>query len=195
MPFPEHFAVNVINQLSLHLKDIDFRELFNLPLYSDVIVCYRNQKFFLHKLILSARSPFFARLLQTEKGQKCAFIRIHDTSELIIFHQVLFYIYSLKIPQWYDGKHLRDLYRAAKLFELKNLSEFCIKELWNQNGVRFIKLATIAVERDSEFLKNSLCKIFKGFWPTIRPLSNWQTFVSRYPDFASKLLNTVREKK
>ncbi|GBM77359.1 hypothetical protein AVEN_52729-1 [Araneus ventricosus] len=194
MVVPEHFAAGVINHLRLQLEDVDLRGLFKHPLYSDVVLRYKDQEFLLHKLILSARSPFFARLLLTAKGQECRGLRLEGSFGIRTVAQVLRYIYGLKIPHWYDMEHLRDIYNVASFFELETLAEFCTKNILYRDGIRFIKLAIIAEENNSEYMKSSLRELFETHWPSITVLNSWQEFASRYPDFASDLMSAISEK-
>jgi len=105
MTMMESNIFNSLQQIQAQSKSqvlTSFSPFLNNPLLSDVVFIIENQKFFAHKLVLAARSPYFYALI-TQNSQSTANtleIEIQDASAFV-FLQVLQWMYS-GVVNWTD---------------------------------------------------------------------------------------------
>ncbi|GFT40779.1 speckle-type POZ protein [Nephila pilipes] len=124
-------TTNWIQAQSINMVDLkeDFGGLYVEGMLSDVKIRGTSRTFHVHKLILSARSPVFRKMLTAnvnEKNQE--YIDIQDTDDNTL-HLILQYMYTNNLEGLEWGSALR-LYAAALKYEivvLKNKCSFFLK--------------------------------------------------------------------
>lgn len=96
--------------------------------FSDFKFIVRSKEFHVHRNILSAASPVFAKLFTTGMEEARKKECIIGTIEPEIFSNLMQFIYCGKLPDEL-GKVAMKLYSAAHYYEIETLKEFCVHEL------------------------------------------------------------------
>lgn len=113
----------------------DFKRLFITKEGSDILITIDDRKFPAHKFILMARSPALYAKVSHEN--------IKNEVKPEIFQKILEFIYTCEIENLDD--HAEELLKAAHLYELQGLKEFCeysISDiLTTENAIRILLLA------------------------------------------------------
>jgi len=98
--------------------------------YSDVILHVQSKKFYAHKLVLAAASPYFDSIFQTRAVTKKASnsvkvenIIISSTQETDIFATFLNYLYTGEVTV--DKGNVGEIMRLANHFLVTKLRDFC----------------------------------------------------------------------
>ena len=136
----------LILRKSLEILAKDLTEFYLSKEMSDVQIKCGNQTFDAHKFILSARSPVFSRMLQSEmKEKRSGLVDLGDASPDMV-SELLKFIYTGsccvndKEP---DPQIVCDLLQAADKYELENLKEMCqyalISTLTPDNSMQVIQ--------------------------------------------------------
>ncbi|KAL0483379.1 hypothetical protein AKO1_014682 [Acrasis kona] len=112
------------------------RNFFNNQLLSDVTFMIEQNKFYAHKLILAARSPYFFNLILVNcKNTNTLEVEIQDASA-DIFYNILEFVYTDSTVLKQDT--VWDVYQGAKFYQLNNLLVLCqdfIVGSLNENNV------------------------------------------------------------
>ena len=120
----ERFDLNLSQNYSNLLKDGKF---------SDVKIVVDGSEMSAHKAVLSARSPVFNAMFETEMLESREnLIRIEDFSKEVV-EELLKFIYSGKVSNL--AKVAKDLLSAADKYELPQLSELCEQFLMSDLSV------------------------------------------------------------
>lgn len=108
---------------SLEILAKDLKEFYLSKELSDVQIKCGDQTFDAHQFILSARSPVFRRMLQTEmKEKKTGVVNLEGTSPEVV-SELLKFIYTGSCCVNDDFSMLCELLEAADKYELENLKD------------------------------------------------------------------------
>ena len=122
---PSVSTVDCTGELSTH-----FEELFNSMQFSDVILNIRGREFPAHKVILAARSKYFASMFEHPmKEQSTNHIEIEDI-EPEVFQELLRFIYTGRINREKMRSMLFGLNKAADKYLLDDLKRKCDMLNW-----------------------------------------------------------------
>ncbi|GFT47280.1 speckle-type POZ protein [Trichonephila clavipes] len=154
----------------------DLESLYAEGILSDVKLCTFSQTFYTHKAILSARSPVFREMFQTdmkEKIQEC--VGVPDLEDDTV-HQMLLYVYTnaLEDLQWESAMKL---YAAADKYEIVSLknkcSSFLIQNLCPNNVCDVLVLADMHGDSD---LKTAAQNYTRRHEEDVYPSEEWNVF-------------------
>ena len=131
---------------SLEILAKDLTDLYLSKEMSDVQIKCGNQTFDAHKFILSARSPVFSRMLQSEMKEKgSGLVDLGDASPNMV-SELLKFIYTGSCcvnDNEPDPQIVFYLLQAADKYELENLKDMCqyalISTLTPENSMQVIK--------------------------------------------------------
>ncbi|XP_043468134.1 ankyrin repeat and BTB/POZ domain-containing protein BTBD11-B-like [Leptopilina heterotoma] len=110
--------------------------------YSDVTFIVGEETFRGHKMILSAKSPVFDRMLSSEMKEALTNVVVIEDMEPEVFYEVLRYIYTgkVKFPQ-----NVFQILKAADYYNIEDLKNFTEKylaeKLTDLNVVDIVKFA------------------------------------------------------
>ncbi|XP_067118342.1 kelch repeat and BTB domain-containing protein 8-like [Centruroides vittatus] len=120
-----NISTNHYERLGEHLK-----KLWEQNHITDVIVKVENERFAAHKSVLTCYCPFLKRHLLDKEKQNIQKIELQNVDP-DSFKILLNYMYTGQINV--TCQNLSDIYRAARILQMKNISEYCKKMLTNQN--------------------------------------------------------------
>jgi len=125
---PVSASNSTASTLSIASLASHYGELFLSKDFSDVYFLVGNNKFRAHKLVLSARVPYFKRffLSGTEESQSGR-IEIKDVN-VDCFYHVLKFIYSGELPGDLD-RHTPEYLSIADKYEIEDLRLACSEHL------------------------------------------------------------------
>ena len=128
------------------------RSLFADKLHKDFMLRVQFDKIFVHKVILVARSPFFAAALAVKKSLKE--LEMKDI-KLEVLRAVVFYMYTDEVPSLTDLTY--ELINAAKTFQMVDLYNKCMNQVLEIVSVdNALELRLIAEEYNCVELKKVL---------------------------------------
>ena len=164
----------------------DFGNLFLDPQNSDIVLLCQGEEIRAHKLILSARSPVFRAMLQTEMSESVkGEIRIED-SDKDVLKEMVRYMYSAKVEQ--DFTNYKELLVLANKYEVEELIKYCgtkvIESLTKENA---LELGIFAETHNAD----ELMKVCIQFIFDNRPNSlnkNWKDQLKGSPKMMLEML-------
>jgi len=170
-----------LNQ-SLEVLAEDFKKFFLTKEMSDVQIKCGDQTFDAHQSILSARSPVFSRMLQSEMKEKTSGrVILRDTSPDVV-SELLSFIYtgSCSIYRNADPEMACELLEAADKYELEHLKEMCqytlSSSLTTENSLQYLALGDMCGAQSLK--KRALDMIVKNR-KTIMETEEWKECAKR----------------
>ena len=134
----------------------DLKEFYLSKEMSDVQIKCGDQTFDAHQFILSARSPVFRRMFQTEMKEKnTGLVDLGDSSPEII-SELLKFIYtgSCCVNDDSPSQIVCDLLQAANKYELEHLKELC------ENALSSKVTSKNSLEVSKSFFENIIMSIY-----------------------------------
>lgn len=108
---------------------MDFKEILLSGKNSDFTIRVKHTKFQVHKIILGARSPVFAAMMEHEMKEKLSGeVSIQD-ADPAIFQEFLFYIYSGREENISWNKNVTDLFKLADKYCVDDLRWLCVERM------------------------------------------------------------------
>eukprot|EP00092_Neocalanus_flemingeri_P022825 GFUD01024749.1.p1 GENE.GFUD01024749.1~~GFUD01024749.1.p1 ORF type:complete len:353 (-),score=50.13 GFUD01024749.1:67-1077(-) len=171
-------------------------DLFSLlqdSLTSDVTITCHDGQVPAHGLILSARSPVFSIMLNSDMLEKeTGIIKIEDFKVSVV-QAMLHYLYTAKIEDTFDDTFddFKDLLMIGDKYQIPSLVEACSKKLLPTiSRSTALELGTFAetysahslVDKCAEFLSENLDVLNK----------NWKEDVKKSPLFLASILGCVK---
>lgn len=150
------------NDIDLAYWVNNFQNLLEKQDFSDATLKVEEKEFKVHKAILSARSPVFARMFESDMEEKLSgCVRIEDTCSAVM-EKALSYMYTGKIVDL-TMAHAPDLYRVADKYEVMDLKTSCSKFMMhNLDAESSCEILIIADLYNDEKLKkaakNEICR-------------------------------------
>jgi hypothetical protein len=116
-------------------EQISFSKWINNRMYSDLqfYIGEKKVKFYCHKFILYAASPFFKSLLRSKQLSEVIYTEIDPNS----FYEVLYFIYTKTLSQRLSGKNVGEVNKLAQTFELDLLKQLCMTYI-GENSQQFL---------------------------------------------------------
>ncbi|XP_035221480.1 BTB/POZ domain-containing protein At1g01640-like [Stegodyphus dumicola] len=172
----------------------DMHEMYEKQDHSDLIVICKGVKIRVHKCVLSARSPVFAKMFQqvtTESNDNRIDITDIDPD---ILEELLKFFYCGKInPSSYSRAH--DLYFAAEKYFVSDLKDMCrdiiISYLTITSAVETLILAD--KHKDKEMMQKAITFIASSF-QYVKSTEPWIILQQENSPLATKVLSEVVEK-
>jgi len=165
----------------------NYDKLFLSKEMSDVQIKCGDQTFDAHQVILSARSPVFRTMLQTEmKERRTGLIEIKDLDPIII-REVLKYIYTGKMcisdDKTSDSNIVTGILEAADKYQLDILAEMCgdilLSTITPENA---LELLTLGDMYGAEGLKKHALDLVVSNMKTILGSDEWKECAKKRPN-------------
>lgn len=170
---------------SPHCLGKDLKDLLQTGAMSDLKLVTSTSEFAAHKNILCARSPIFKAILMNDRIVD--HINIVNTDDDIL-KRMLSYMYS-DIPEDLDWQTALKLYKAADVYCIQRLKEFCsnvlITSLSPSNACIILNLATHHKDKD---LKTVVQKFILKHRKEIFNSNIWVTFMKESPQLAMETM-------
>ncbi|XP_010496188.1 PREDICTED: putative BTB/POZ domain-containing protein At2g40440 [Camelina sativa] len=148
-----------------------------------------------HKLILSARSEVFKKMLESDKYKVSSRVMTITFSKMKQEELEAFveFIYSDGSTLSEKAKqHVKSLYRAAGKFEIPHLRDLCRDELVtslnSSNALKVLELAQIPFDKA---LSDAAFTVIKTFKSVISTSSEFKVFVVNHPDLTVEIMKSI----
>lgn len=156
----------------------DIEELFESQKFSDFALIVGGRALKVHKLILAARSPFFAAKIMPEATTK---VEITDLSyEAVV--EFLRYIYTGQVKN--IEKISLELLLASIRYQMEGLKPMCFEDIISKmnvdNGAKVLKFAH---ENKLQELKEAAVDYFKKHSKAIMKTNDFETLKRACPEF------------
>lgn len=131
-----------------HIKSLaeDFSRLRNCEKFVDFTLIVNGKVFKIHRVVLAARSDFFAKMFSTDMQEAADSKAELKGIEINTFEEVLHYIYTGSVTENADRISM-DLYAAADIYQIEGLKSICIcvirKNLSESNALDTYKFADL----------------------------------------------------
>ena len=164
----------------------NYNQLFLSKEMSDVQIKCGDQTFDAHQVILSARSPVFRTMLQTEmKERRTGLIEIKELNPNIIL-EVLKFIYTGKLcisDKAPDSNFVAGILEAADKYQLDILAEMCgdilLSTITPENALDLLKLGDMY---GAEGLKKHALDLVVSNVKTILGSDEWKECAKKRPN-------------
>ena len=139
-----------------------FEELFHNMKYSDVNFDVLGRQFQAHKNILTSRSEVFAAMFEHPTQEKLSSQVIIEDIEPNIFHELLLFIYSGRIP-WLKMKTMSiQLFIAADKYMIDGLKDACENHIISHmSPEKCLELLSLTPKHPAEHLKKNAISFFR----------------------------------
>lgn len=140
----------------------NFKKLFESEMFSDASLIVEGTEFKVHRAMLAARSPVFARMFESDMEEKrSGCVRIEDASSTVM-KQALYYIYTGQIDDL-TLMHAPELYSVADKYEIMDLksrcSEFMVQNLDAESACEILIIADLYEDEKLKVAaKNMICR-------------------------------------
>lgn len=139
-------------------------ELFDKDLYSDITVCFADQKIKAHKFVLAARGDHWSNRDLNEINQ----LELADISSAVGL-TLMKWVYTDKAEIPHDEAFLIELVKAATKYRLKELKERCEKMLMSSVSVsNCIKFYQTAEDIGAKELQKYCAEIISNHWHDLK---------------------------
>jgi len=168
----------------------DFENLFTSQTGSDICFNIQGQEIKAHKTILSARSPVFSAMFNSDMKEK-GLERV-DLPEITpdIFNALLRFIYTDRVKLT-DG-NVEPLLALANQYLLPSLKskceQFIIKQLTTENCIEMLTLADL---HNAPRLKKMTQELFRSRHTEIRKTETWKVLKISHPDIACNVMEQL----
>jgi len=178
---------NVVKASSLK-KDIE--QLFSTKMGTDVTFTVNEKEFEAHKLILSARSPVFAAMFNSDMKESVSNrVEITDIAPAI-FDVLLRFIYTDQFD--FSQIDVKDLLAAANRYFLPLLKSRCEKflseSLTTKNCIDLLILADL---HDASQLQKETADFFQLYRTETMATEHWKKLKKNNPELAFNLLEEI----
>ncbi|XP_049795310.1 uncharacterized protein LOC126210186 isoform X2 [Schistocerca nitens] len=191
-------TVCVVQQCVVAVKPVlqsrlrqDLHSLLESGNFADFKLSAGTVEMGVHRAILVARSPFFARKLWPgsevlKKGQ----LEVFDVKPEVLA-DVLHYIYTGGVKNLSDSTV--ELLAAAHRFELCDLKRECLAHLSNRQLTvgNAVTTAVCAVENQCDALLNSSVEFIRSHFKQVMGTTEWIEAIRRHPEAIKKISQMV----
>jgi len=168
----------------------DFENLFTSKTGSDISFIIDGQETKAHKLILSARSPVFSAMFNSEMKEKILDRIDFSDISLNIFNALLRFIYTDRVQL--TDSNVEPLLAAADKYLLSSLKSRCEEFLINHlTTVNCIEMMTLADLYNALRLKKVTQELFSSRHTEIRKTEGWKALKKSRPDVASNIVELL----
>ena len=168
----------------------DFENLFTSQTGSDVCFIIAGQEIKAHKIILSARSPVFAAMFNSDMKEKSMDrIDIKDI-DADIFNALLRFIYTdrVELTETNVGALLAVANQYLLPFLKSNCEEFIVQRLSTENCVEMLTLADL---HNAMQLKRMATKYFRSRQAIVRKTEGWKNLKKSRLDVACDIMENL----
>ncbi|XP_035207459.1 uncharacterized protein LOC118182246 [Stegodyphus dumicola] len=161
--------------------------------HSDLIAICQDKEIRVHKCILSARSPVFAKMFQHATSENSDNRIVITDIEPDVFEELLQFLYCGKInPSTYSKAH--DLYYAAEKYFVSDLKDLCRDFITSSLSVTSAVETLILADRhkDEEMMEKAVSFIAASF-QCIKSTEPWIILLQENPTLATQVLSSVEE--
>jgi speckle-type POZ protein len=173
-----HDAQNVnCSDQSINLLE----ELYESKNFSDVNIFVRNKlggrEFQAHKAILSTRSKVFSAMFKHPTKEKLSNRVVIEDMEPDVFHEILRFIYTGRIPSAMMEKMAVGLLAAADKYLLDQLKLECQNHLvCRMSPYNCLEILFISDQHHPAYhLKQEAIKFFRRFSAVVKATDEWKT--------------------
>ena len=183
-------------QNSLESLSDDFVKGFSESNCSDLQVNCWGRNFKCHEFVLSARSPVFRAMFQTNMTEKrTKTITITDHSPDVI-QKMLQYIYSGKVDLDEQQELTRELLKAAEKYGLEMLKKLCEEKLCDslvlKNSVKNLILGEMFGA--TKLMKNAM-HLLASNMSSVLDTEEWEAFTEHHPALVTEVMRVIVDKK
>jgi hypothetical protein len=187
----QSFAKKEIFEKSSKIGEF-YSTLYDNKDFSDVILAVGESKIHAHKLVLSARSEYFAAMFRSDfKESKDAEIKIEDDEEL--FKQIIeiFYTNDVSTVDFEVALELIVLARKYLVEELvKSCEEIIIKNMTVENC---FEILSVADSIQSKPFKDRAIGYISANIKAVMKTAGWNTLKADKPNLAIEVYNQMLE--
>ncbi|GFQ93485.1 protein roadkill [Trichonephila clavata] len=186
----ENFVAQSNNVTNLSNDLASLYDIF-LPKVSDIVFQINNVKFPVHKVVLAARSPVFARMFKHGELETVGGIINISDLDISILNLLLMYLYSGKteLLNYYSAVKL---YGATNKYEVISLKKFCaeyLKEILSSGNVCDILI--LADMHCDTNLKKFAIDFISAHSDVILRLPEWKELIDSRTELASEVLQEI----
>jgi len=175
----------------------DLKELLNSGNGADCTVVVEEEEMKAHKIILEARSPFFAALLNSpmREGQEGRVV-IHDI-KAPVFRMLLHFVYTDTLPEEQDGTTLdvcmaQHLLAAADLYQLIRLRRICERRLCDTVDTETVATTlTLAEQNHADELKKVCLDYVARNLGAVMNTDGYRHMTRSCPQLQAEILSTI----
>lgn len=183
-----------IKKAKLEQLSTDMQNILNTGDLSDVVLSEGDTKIHAHKVVLSARSPVFAKMFQHRMKENCEnCVSISDIPGVVLKELVAF-IYSGTIVIK-DDQMARNLYIAADKYAVCDLRRLCSEFLQNVSFDDVLDTLALADLYEDKTLKHSALRFITMNYPQMKNCKGWDSFMKQNQSLAIEILSFIIENK
>ena len=170
-----------------HLADFD-RKFLDSKL-SDFVIRCQGEEFRVHKFVLSARSPVFDAMFQSEMSESVkGEIRIDDADN-DVFKEMLRYMYCAKVEDSFTK--FKELLVAANKYQVEDLVKYCgTKVVESLNKDNALQIGVFAELHNAEDLMKECVKLILSNKPESLH-QNWKDQVKGSPKMMQEIIQQL----
>jgi len=175
----------------------DLEKLFSDKELSDVQIICGDKVFDCHQLILSARSPIFRIMFQSEMAEKkTRKVEVKDVDPEVM-SKLLTFIYSGKLPK--IDKLLGDMFdtyqgllMASDKYQLDQLKRICVITLCsNMNVENCLSYLVIGDMYQASDLKKSCLQFISSNMAEVFKTKDWEDILKNHPDLMAEVIKEI----
>jgi len=153
----------------------DFSELLISEMFSDFTITVGSSVFKVHKNILAARSPVFARMLSTDMVETNT-NNIDIDAGKDVMQEMISFMYTGKVTD-IENLDVPELLKLAEMYDLRHLKAMCgnvlLEELNFENAGATLMMA---VTHRAEDLMGATVKFIEENFRRVLPTEGWKLF-------------------
>ena len=164
----------------------DLGNIFLDPQSSDIVLICQEEEIRAHKLILSARSPVFRAMLQTDMSERAnGEIKINDADKDVL-KEMVGYLYTAKVEEKFTK--YKELLILANKYEVEELIKLCgTKVAESLNDDNALQVGVFAELHNAEDLMKACVKYIMDNKPNSLN-QNWEDLVKGSPKMMAEMI-------
>ena len=161
--------------------------------HSDVTITVKGEEFKLHKSLLSARSPFFKSMFESNMKENITGLVTIEDCEAELFRSFITFLYTGEVYNL-TSESIYDLYQIADKYQDKQLKEECLQFMIKNFCVdTFCEVIAFAVNYKEKVLFQKASEFFCMKMKKIIQSEKWEVFLREYPTQANELFKEGAE--
>ncbi|KAG8184015.1 hypothetical protein JTE90_024472 [Oedothorax gibbosus] len=172
----------------------DFKSMFSDSLYTDLTLSVGNRVLRVHKSVLCARSPVFAKMLKSPMDEKEKDVITIPDIDLPILKTFIEFLYSGDMPDA-EFETACALYYAADKYEVPSLQKECANVLLDKLDIEnSCQVLALANRHSDEELKGLVLHFMQSEFDAILGTDSWMDFVKVETDLAVEVMKLRAQK-